>query len=191
MTAKHGHSARPSPRGDGPPTDELSRSALARPRRVEARPPAAVPAQPHPLSKLWSRVGRRTALIIAVLVVVAVAVVVVGYRIATNSDGATGTATAAHQLTYRATSTDGTVVVTYSLGNNNRDGQAKSTSPLSTAVTVTGSIAVLTVTSGSSDRTNGLSCAIEDTTSGKTLASKELPPSTDATVTCVTGNLGP
>ena len=37
----------------------------------------------------------------------------------------------------------------------------------------------------------GLSCAIEDTTTGQTLASKELPPSTDATVTCVTGNLGP
>ena len=187
MTAKHGR----SPHGDGPPTDELSRSALARPRRVEARPPAAVPAQPHPLSRLLSRVSRRTALSVAVLVVVTVAVVVVGYLVATSPEEVGTTEATGHQLIYRATSSDGTVVVTYSLGNNNLDGQAKGTSPWSAAVTVTGSIAVLTVTSGSSDRTNGLSCAIEDTTTGQTLASKELPPSTDATVTCVTGNLGP
>jgi hypothetical protein len=83
------------------------------------------------------------------------------------------------------------VVATYSQGNNDRDGQAKSTSPWSTAATVTGSIAVLTVTSGSSDKSNSLSCAIEDATTGRMLASKELPPRTDATVTCVTGNLGP
>ena len=130
-------------------------------------------------------------LIIAVLVVVVVVVAVVGYRIAIAPDGTAETAAAGHQLTYRATSSDGTVVVTYSQGNNDRDGQAKSTSPSSMAVTVTGSIAVLTVTSGSSDKSNSLSCAIEDTATGQTLASKELPPSTDATLTCVTGNLGP
>ncbi len=191
MTAKHGHSARPSPQNDGPPTDELSRSGPARPRRFGARSPVAVPAQPRPLGGRLGGVGRRTVLIVAALIVTAVAVAVVGYRIATNPDRAAGTATAGHQLTYRATSSDGTVVVTYSLGNNDRDGQAKSTSPWSTAVTVTGSIAALTVTSGSSDKSNSLSCVIEDTTTGQTLVGKELPPSTDATVTCVTGNLGP
>ena len=125
------------------------------------------------------------------LVVVAVAVVVVGYRIAAGPSRAAGTATTGHQLTYRATSSDNTVVVTYSKGNNNLDGQAKSTSPWSAAVTVTGSIAVLTVTSGSSDRVNSVSCTIEDANTGQTLAHKEVSPSTDATATCVTGNLGP
>lgn len=191
MTAKHGRPAGPSPHDDGPPTEDLSQSGPARPRRVDARPPAAAPAQARSLGSRLSGVDRRTVLVAAVLVVVAVAVVVVGNRIATSPDGTAETSAAGHQLTYRATSSDGTVVTTYSRGNNDRDGQAKSSSPWSMAVTVTGSIAVLTVTSGSSDKSNGLSCAIEDTATGQTLASKELPPSTDATLTCVTGNLGP
>jgi len=192
MTAKHGHSAQPSPRNDGPPTDDLHLPGPARPRRiVGTTPPAATRTRPRPLSGHLSGIRHRNVLIVAVLAVVGVAAVVVGYRIATNPDTAAETTTAEHHLTYRATSSDGTVVATFSQGNNNRDGQAKSTSPWSKAATVTGSIAVLTVTSGSSDKSNSLSCAIEDATTGQTLASKELPPSTDATVTCVTGNLGP
>lgn len=142
------------------------------------------------MSKRLSGGRGRVVVIIAVLAVVLVAVVVVGYRMVTRPNSAAETATAGHQLVYRATSSDGTVVATYSQGDNDRDGQAKSGSPWSMAVTVTGSIAVLTVTSGSSDKSNSLSCAIEDATTGQTLAKKELPPSTDATLTCVTGNLG-
>jgi hypothetical protein len=192
MTAKHGRAARPSRPDDGPPTEDLSRPGPAGPRRIGTRP-AAVPARRLRVSGRLSGLRRRTALVVAVLVavlVVAVVAVVVGYRMATDPEPAAGTATGGHQLTYRATSSDGTVVVTYSKGNNNLDGQAKSTSPWSTAVTVTGSIAVLTVTSSTSDRANSVSCAIEDASTGQTLARKEVPPSTDATVTCVTGNLG-
>jgi hypothetical protein len=138
-----------------------------------------------------SGIRRRTVLIVAVLGVVLVAAAALVYRMATKPDGAGGTAAAGHHLTYRATSSDGTVMVTYSEGNNDRDGQATAASPWSTAVTVTGSIAVLTVASGSSDRVNSASCAVKDTTTGQTLISKEVPPSTGATVTCVTGNLGP
>jgi hypothetical protein len=186
MTPKHGRSARPSPRDDGPPTDQLPPSGPARPRRIGARPAAAAQAR-RPLGGL----SRRTVLIVAGIAVVLVAVVVVGYLLATSPEEAGETETAGHQLTYRATSSDNTVVVTYSKGNNNLDGQAKSTSPWSAAVTVTGSIAVVTVTSGNSDRVNSVSCTIEDATTGQTLAHKEVVPSTDATATCVTGNLGP
>ena len=177
MNAKHGRPARPSAHDNGPPTEDLSRPAQ--------RPPVGA------WRRLSGGVRRRTVVIVAVIVLVLVAAVVIGLRITTDQETAAGTAAEGHQLTYRATSSDGTVVITYSLGDNNRDGQAKAPSPWSAAVTVTGSIAVLTVTSGSSDRTNSLSCAIEDTTTGRTLASKALPPSTDATLTCVTGNLGP
>src|SRR4051794_16492802 len=99
MTAKHGHSARPSPDNDGPPTEDLSWPGAARPRRVGARPAAAVPARPRLLNRLPSSVGRRTVLIVVVLAAVLIAVVVVGYRIATNSDGTAATATAGYQLT--------------------------------------------------------------------------------------------
>jgi hypothetical protein len=177
MTAKHGRPARPSAHDDGPPTEDLARPGPAALRR--------------PVMRVLGGVRRRAVVIVAVAVLVLAAAVVIGLRMTSDEDAADGTAAEGHQLTYRATSSDGTVVVTYSLGDNNRDGQAKGRSPWSTAVTVTGSIAVLTVTSGSSDRTNSLSCAIEETATGRTLASKDLPPSTDATLTCVTGNLGP
>ena len=190
MTAKHGRSARPSPRDDGPPTDQLPPSGPARPRRVGARSAAAARAR-RPLSVRLSGLSRRTVLIVAAIAVVLLAVAVVGYLVATSPEEVGTTEATGHQLTYRATSSDNTVVITYSKGNNNLDGQAKSTSPWSAAVTVTGSIAVLTVTSGSSDRVNSVSCTIEDANTGQTLAHKEVPPSTDATATCVTGNLGP
>ncbi|MDT7553890.1 MAG: hypothetical protein QOI16_2426, partial [Pseudonocardiales bacterium] len=100
----------------------------------------------------------------------------------------------ARHLTYKATSTERTVIVTYTQGDNELDGQTQSASPWSMATTVTASVAVLTVTSGSDtqnpDRADSVTCAILDTTTGQTLVSKSAPPSSAATVTCVAGNLG-
>ncbi len=183
MTAQRGHHARTSLNDDGPPTDELLRPDPPSPRRVGTHVTAVVRRWLHPAG-----VRSRGVLIVAVLGVVLIAVIAVSYRIA-DSDAAGDNTADAHQLTYRATSSERTVMVTYSQGNNGLDGQATAASPWSTTATVTGSIAVLTVTSGNSDRVNSVTCTIQDTNTGQTLVSNAVPPSTGATVTCVTGNL--
>jgi hypothetical protein len=193
--AQHRQDARPYPDQDGPPTDEL-------PRPI----PAAAPA-PSPGTDLVARVrrsggsiverlGRPRVIVIVAVVVLALAAtaVVLTYRVATNTGTSGGDTGIARHLTYKATSTEKTVIVTYTQGDNDLDGQTQSASPWSMAATVTASVAVLTVTSGSDarnpDRAASVTCAIEDTTTGQTLASKSAPPSAGATVTCVAGNLG-
>lgn len=132
-------------------------------------------------------------MIVALLALVLVAVAIVGYRMATSADRASGDAVAAHHLTYKASSTEKTVIVTYTQGNNDLDGQTTAASPGSMATTVTAGVAVLTVTSGSdvhnADRADSVTCAIVDTTTGRTLVSNSVPPTSGATVTCVTSNL--
>jgi hypothetical protein len=129
-----------------------------------------------------------------VLVLALVAVAVIIYRTATDAGPSGADTGIARHLTYKATSTERTVIVTYTQGDNELDGQTQSASPWSMATTVTASVAVLTVTSGSDtqnpDRADSVTCAILDTTTGQTLVSKSAPPSSAATVTCVAGNLG-
>ena len=131
--------------------------------------------------------------IVALLALVLVAVAIVGYRVTSNPGRAGGDAAVAHHLTYKAGSTEKKVIVTYTQGDNDLDGQTTAASPWSIATTVTASVAVLTVTSGSdvhnADRADSVTCAIVDTTTGRTLVSNSVPPTSGATVTCVTGNL--
>jgi hypothetical protein len=192
--AQHRQDARPQPDQDGPPTDQL-------PRPI---PPAAPPRRPgvdlvarvrQSGSSAIGRLGRtRVLVIVAVIVLALVAVAVITYRTATNAGPSGADTGIARHLTYKATSTEKTVIVTYTQGDNELDGQTQSASPWSMATTVTASVAVLTVTSGSDtqnpDRADSVTCAILDTTTGQTLVSKSAPPSSAATVTCVAGNLG-
>jgi len=106
MTAKHGRSARPSPRDDGPPTDQLPPSGPARRRRVGARSAAR-----RPLSVRLSGLSRRTVVIVAAVAVVLLAVAVVGYLVATSPEEVGTTEATGHQLTYRATSSDNTTSI--------------------------------------------------------------------------------
>lgn len=134
-------------------------------------------------------------LIALLLGVVLVAIATLTYR-ATTLAGQPGgnTAATAHHITYKATSTAKTVLVTYTQGGNDPDGQTTGPSPWSMATTVSAGVAVLTVTIGSDahnpDQAESVTCAIMDTTTGRTLVSNTVPPSPGATVTCVTGNLG-
>ena len=192
--AQHRHDAHPQPDLDGPPTDELPRSVpAAAPSR---RPGVDLVARIRTMgTSIVGRLGRtRVLLIAAVLVLMLVAVGVLTYRATTAAVPSGGDTGIARHLTYEATSTEKTVIVTYTQGDNELDGQTQSASPWSMAATVTASVAVLTVTSGSDaenpDHADSVTCAILDTTTGQTLVSKSAPPSSAATVTCVAGNLG-
>jgi hypothetical protein len=137
----------------------------------------------------------RAVLIALLLGLVLVAVATLAYRTTTLADQPGGnTAATAHHVTYKATSTAKTVLVTYTQGGNDPDGQTTGPSPWSMATTVTAGVAVLTVTIGSNahnpDQADSVTCAIVDTTTGRTMVSNTVPPSPGATVTCVTGNLG-
>jgi hypothetical protein len=129
----------------------------------------------------------RTALVAAPLGLVLVAVTAISCGAATSADKTGGETSAAHHVTYKASSTGKTVTATYTQSNSEIDGQATAASPWSMATTVTTGVAVLTVTSvGDGD---SITCAILDSTTGKTLASNSVSSSTGATVTCVAGNL--
>ncbi len=130
-------------------------------------------------------------LIASVLVLVLVAVVLVSYR-ALHNDGGAGadtTGTTVHHVTYDATSTGKTVIVTYTQGTNGLDGQTTAPSPWTMVATTTASVAVLTVTTNNVDTADSVTCAIVDTVTGQTLVSNSVVPSVGATVTCVTSTL--
>jgi hypothetical protein len=173
---------------DGP-TDGPPRHAPPSPRRLGADLVAPV--------RLWLRsIGNRRygrAGLIAALVaiiVVAVIVAVLTYRSAINGGEKGGNAPGgtAHEITYKATSTGTSVIVTYTQGNNGLDGQTTASSPWTMTTATTAGVAVLTVTTDND--IHSVTCAIVDTATGRTLVSNSVPPSSGATVTCVTGNLG-
>lgn len=136
----------------------------------------------------------RVGVIVSSFVIVLLAVVVVSYRAATNA-GAGGSDTpgsTTHHITYDATSTGKTVIVTFTQGDNGLDGQTTAPSPWTMTTTTTASVAVLTVTTNNTDhpdRTDSVTCAIVDAVTGRTLVSNSVLPSVGASVTCVTGNL--
>ncbi|HEY0811967.1 MAG TPA: hypothetical protein VGE11_01695 [Pseudonocardia sp.] len=135
----------------------------------------------------YNRAGVIAALV--AVIVVALVVAVVSYRSAVNSgeQGSNAAGGAAHHVTYKATSSGKTVIVTYTQGDNGLDGQTTAPSPWTIDTSTTANVAVLTVTTDNDVRS--VSCAIVDTKTGNTLVSKSVPPSTGATVTCVSGSL--
>lgn len=187
MNPKHRRQANTSPPDEGPPTDELFLPLPPAPRPTKAGLAARVL---HRLRPLRERGRSRTVAIFAVLGVVLIVVAVVGYRAMTNTDDAGDSAAVGRQLTYQARSTGKSVIVTYTRGANDVDGQATAASPWSLATTVTSRVAVLTVNSASDpNRTDSVSCAILDTATGTTLVSNTASPAENSSVTCVTGNL--
>jgi hypothetical protein len=170
---------------DGP------RHAPPTPRRIGAVADLVAPI------RLWLRtIGNRrygrAGLIasLVAIVLIAVLVAVFTYRSAINAgEGGGSTAGATeHEIIYKATSTGKSVIVTYTQGNNGLDGQTTSPSPWTMTAATTASVAVLTVTTD--NEIHSVTCAILDAATGKTLVSNSVPPSSGATVTCVTGNLG-
>jgi hypothetical protein len=118
---------------------------------------------------------------------VLVALTAISCGTAPSADRTGGESSAAHHITYKASSTGKTVTATHTQGNSDIDGQATAASPWSMVTTVTANVAVLTITSvGDGD---SITCAILDTTTGATLASNFVSASTGATVTCVASNL--
>ena len=184
MNPKHGRHAQSYPPDEGPPTDELLKAVPAEPQRARRDLAGWV------RRCLVTPDGRpRVVVIIAVFGLALVAVAAFSYRAMTNSAQANDN-TVAHFLTYKASSTGKTVLVTFTRGDNDVDGQATAASPWSLPTTVTTRVAVLTVNSGGDpNRADSVTCAIVDTTTGETLVSNTAPPSVGASVTCVTGNL--
>jgi hypothetical protein len=151
------------------------------------------------------RVGRRVAtnrgvalagLISSVLGFVLVIVSTVAYVGALNAgvQGVNDSLNAVHNITYKASSSSGgAVIVSYTQGKNGSGSQTQAKSPWSVDTTVTGSVAVLTVSSSfdinSPNKQEGVTCSIIDRDTGKTLATNTVPPSGGATVSC-TANLG-
>jgi hypothetical protein len=134
----------------------------------------------------------RASLVAALVAIIlaAILVAVFSYRAAITSgeqDGSTASGTV-HHVTYKATSTGTTVIVTYTQGNNGLDGQTTASSPWTMNATTTANVAVLTVTTDND--IHSVTCAIVDAATGRTVVSNSVPPSSGATVTCVTGNLG-
>jgi hypothetical protein len=131
-------------------------------------------------------------LIIALLGLVVIAIAIISYRTAMNAAEQDGDSALTHHVTYKATSTGKTVIVTFTQGSSGLDGQTTASSPWSLATSLSASVAVLTVTSGTDvrDRADSVTCAIVDTASGQTLVRNAMPASPGATVTCVTGRLG-
>jgi hypothetical protein len=166
VNPQHRRRAQAAQPDDGPPTDELSLPAAPRSGR----------------RKIPSRVVVLAALGVA-LVVVAVVVLLVARSGPADED------TAPHAITYQASSTGKSVIVTFTRGADEVDGQAAAPSPWSLATAVNSRVAVLTVNSGDPNRADGVTCAILDTNTGRTLVENSAPPAVGGSVTCVTGNL--
>jgi uncharacterized protein DUF4190 len=131
------------------------------------------------------RVSRRAAtnrgvalagLITSVFGFVLVIVSTITYVGALNAgvQGVNNSLNAVHNITYKASSsTGGEVIVSYTQGKDGTGSQTQAKSPWSVDTTVTGSVAVLTV-SGSIDiahprKQQGVTCSIIDRDTGKTL----------------------
>lgn len=152
------------------------------------------------------RVSRRTAtnrgvalagLITSVLGFVLVIVSTIAYvgAIHAGVQGVNDSLNAVHNVTYKASSTSGRpVILTYTQGNNGSGSQTQAKSPWSVDTTVTGSDAVITVSSSidisSPGKQDGVSCSIIDKDTGKTLVTNSVPASGGASVTCTASNLG-
>jgi len=136
----------------------------------------------------YGRVGLVASLVAIILIAVLVAVL--SYRGAVDGSEQSSNATGgtAHHVTYKATSTGKTVIVTYTQGDNGLDGQTTAPSPWTINTTTTANVAVLTVTTDND--VHSVSCTIVDTTTGNILVSNSVPSASGATVTCVSGNLG-
>ena len=129
------------------------------------------------------------------LVLVIVSTVLYVGAINAGVQGVNRSLNAAHNITYRASSsTGGKVIVTYSQGKNGSGSAIEAMSPWSVDTTVVGPVAVLSV--GNSidildpDKREGVTCAIVDKDTGRTLVENSVPASQSATVTCTAGNLG-
>ncbi len=138
-----------------------------------------------------------TGLITSVLGFVLVIVSTVAYVGAINAgvQGVNDSINAVHNITYRASSsTGGDVIVTYTAGKNGSGSQTQAKSPWSVDTTVTGSVAVLTVSSSIDisrpGKQEGVTCSIIDKDTGKTLVTNTVPPSGGASVTCTASKLG-
>jgi hypothetical protein len=95
-------------------------------------------------------------------------------------------------ITYKASSTSGRpVIVTYTQGNNGSGSQTQAKSPWSVDTTVTGSVAILSVSSSFdiNGKQDGVTCSIIDRDTGKTLVTNSVPASGGASVTCTASNL--
>lgn len=172
VNAQHRHRGQAAQPDDGPPTDEF-----------------VLPVAPRRGGKILGALRSRRVVVLAAvgaaLVVVAVVVLVVA------RSGPADDAAAPHALTYQASSTGKSVIVTFTRGAEEVDGQAAAPSPWSLATAVNSRVAVLTVNSGDPNRADGVTCAILDTNTGRTLVKNSAPPATGGSVTCVTGNLKP
>lgn len=138
-----------------------------------------------------------TGLISSVLGFVLVIVSTITYVGAINAgvQGVNNSLNAVHNITYRASSsTGGKVIVSYTQGKDGSGSQTEAQSPWSVDTTVTGSVAVLTVSSSldisNPNKQEGVTCAILDKDTGKTLVTNTVPPSGGATVSCTASNLG-
>lgn len=134
-------------------------------------------------------------LITSVLGFVLVIISTVLYVEAINAgvQGVNNSLNAVHNITYTASSTSGRpVTVTYTQGNNGSGSQTQVKSPWSVDTTVTGSVAVLSATSGFdiNGGQDGVTCSIVDRDTGKTLVTNSVPESGGASVTCSVSNLG-
>ena len=100
-----------------------------------------------------------------------------------------------HHVTYKVTTTSGGAVsVTYTQGRAGSGSAVGVPSPWSADTTVTGSIATLTASAGldvqNPNRAEGITCAIVDDDTGKTVSTNTVPPSPNASVSCNTTDLG-
>ena len=136
-------------------------------------------------------------LITSVLGFVLVIVSTITYVGAINAgvQGVNDSLNAVHNITYKASSTSGRpVILSYTQGNSGSGSQTQAKSPWSVDTTVTGSVAVITVSSsidiGNPSKQDGVSCSIVDKDTGKTLVTNSVPPSGGASVTCTASNLG-
>jgi hypothetical protein len=137
--------------------------------------------------------GLITSLLGFVLVIIST----VAYVGAINAgvQGVNNSLNAVHNVTYKASSsTGGDVIVSYTQGKNGSGSQSRAKSPWSVDTTVTGSVAVLTVSSSFDvshpGKQEGVTCSIIDKDTGKTLVTNTVPPSGGASVTCSASNLG-
>lgn len=136
-------------------------------------------------------------LIASVLGFVLVIVATVAYVSAINAgvQGVNKSLNAVHNVTYKVTTTDGgKVIVSYTQGTSGMGSQTNTSSPWTQDTTVTGSVAVLTASTGvdiqNPNKQVGITCSIVDKDTGKTVVTNTVPPSGGATVTCSANNLG-
>lgn len=192
MNPQHRHRADPNQTTPIPATDN-PRHTPPPPRRIDVNVVALARRWFHAVADPTTGSRARARLITSLLGLLVIAIATVSYRTAVNAGKPDGNTAPTHHVTYQATSTGKTVIVTYTQGSNGLDGQTTAPSPWSIATDLTASVAVLTVTSGTDshnpDRADSVTCAIVDTASGQTLVRNAVPASAAATVTCVTSNL--